>query len=556
MQTRTGSQRVEVYNEGLAVFLHDPSNAPEFLRLKPESFLGMRGSEPSKDKALKQVVERGLLVTYTLRQDDPIVVDVCVGAPLSKLEIKQCGVPLMKPSQTVISLPSGRLRIDTANTFRLGAEPQSYVEDYVKEHGHPPNDDDLNAFGLLDKSGEISVPPGDYVITLYRVDFERLDDDPDDGEYDGPGEFITLTPAGEIERPKRIPVVLEYGAGHARVFGLRACKVVDGVFYGIMIGGCISNFSWPHAAKLGLRRGQKIAIEHDGKPYEAVYLGGIEPRTDPNLASLVFGTALNELSKGRPDLLTAAIHLESILKTPLLWIQTTSDKQMLAAERGSTLKITAMPDFLLPPPSESPVPQGDFHDGAVVGHVLASGAAGLELGCCAAILRRLKAGKSAELRLEIGGRSAPIILMPNAEENFRPYHIARSVEDKSPDFFKRVFSYMIDGGDEVFCAMLGPARAADLTKMLKTYKAGCTFNPRDGYVPKDEAAIGPLRESSVALWKEGMGRWNTPGAMTAALVPHWDDRKLSTLSCRLIAHSGENTFADCTGADFVLRRVE
>lgn len=557
MQFRPDSQRVEVYNEGLAVYLHDPANAAEILRLNPESLIGMSTLDPSKDKALKEVVERGLLVTYFLRQDDSIVVDVCVGPPLAKDEIKKCGVPLMKPTQTVISIPSGRLRIDTANTFRLSADAQACAEEYVNSHGKQPDDADLAAFGLEDASGEVSVPPGDYVLTLYRVDFEKLEDDEEDGDgFDGPGELVLLTPAHALDRPKRIPRALEYGAGYQRVFGLRACRIADGAFHGLMIGGCISNFSWQHAEKLGLRRGQRILLTHDGATHDAVFLGGVEPRSNPELAEMVLGRELDGVVQSHPGLLTAAIHMESIAKTPLLWIQTTDPDKFLSAERGTPLKVEATPDFFLPPPGDAEISQGSFGGGAITGHVLASGASGLELGCGEKTLRRLKAGKSSALLLEIDGRSAPVILLPDAEHRHRPYHIAQSAAEPSPDFPMRIFSYLIDGGDEVFRAMLGRSRATEITRMLKAYKAGCTFSSRDGYVPKDKAAGEALRQRWVAAWIEGIGKWNVAGAMSAVVTRHWDHRTCSTLSCRMIAHPPQNPFRKCTGAAYTLRVLE
>ncbi|MCC6155957.1 MAG: hypothetical protein IT367_19475, partial [Candidatus Hydrogenedentes bacterium] len=507
-------------------------------------------------KALKEVVERGLLVTYFLRQDDPIVVDVCVGPPLTKDEIKNCGVPLMKPTQTIISIPSGRLRIDTPNTFRLNADAQANAEEYVKAHGKQPNDDDLESFGLEDKSGEVTVPPGDYVLTLYRVDFDKFDDDDDEDDetgFDGPGELVLLTPAKKIERPKRIPRVLEYGAGYQRVFGLRAWKMVDGTFHGLMIGGFASNFSWQHAEKLGLRRGQRIVLTHEGKPHDAIYLAGIEPRSNPDLASMVLGNALDKVVQAHPGLLTAAIHTESILKTPLMWIQTTEEGKYLSADRGTPLIVEATKDFFIPPPDDKEVSQGSFSGGVITGQVLASGTGGLELGCSAKTLKQLKPGKSDALQLEIHGTTVPVILLPDAEHRHRPYHIAGSAAKPSPDFPMRIFSYLIDGGDEVFRAMLGQSRAKEITRMLKEYKASCTFNSRDGYVPKDKAKGEALSKRWVEMWIEGISKWNTPGAMSAVLAPHWDDPKCTTLSCRMVAHPPANPFGAYKGASYMLR---
>lgn len=560
MKFRPDAQRVEVYNEGLAVYLHDPANAAAILAANPQSVLTMSDIAPSKDKALKKIVEEGLLVTYYLRQDDSIVVDVTVGSPLDKAEIKALskqGVPLMKPSQTVISIPSGRLRIDTANTFRLSEESRAYAEEYEKEHGRPPADDDLGAFGLEEASGEITVPPGDYVLTLYRVHFEEMEDtDEDDNGYDGPGEFITLTPVNEIERPKRIPAVIEYGAGYPRIVGLHAWKIDGDTFYGRVIGGGITNFSWKHAEAMGIRRGQHLRLRHENKDYDAVYLGGIEPRANPELCALIYPDLLEGFGKGHPDWLSAAIHEESILKKPLLWIQTLKKNLYLTAEKASPLEIRVLQDFVLPAPPEAPVPQGACEEGAIRGTVLAAGPGGIELGCGVKALQALRTGPAAELVLRIGNIDAPLLLLPSAEERHRPYHIAGSINRSDEVLFTDVFAYMIEGGDPVFRACVGEARSDELVSILKEYKKGCTFNSTDGYVPKDPECAKEQKQRCITLWREGVGRYAGPSALSAALMRHWDDPQAMTLSCRVIAYQGVNLFGDATGCDFeITRRV-
>lgn len=556
MQFRPSSARVEVYNEGLAVYLHDPANAPRILAVNPASILGAGDVEPGQDKALKKIVAEGLLVTYYLRQDDSIVVEVAVGPPLDKAELKALatrGIPLMKPVQTVISLPSGRLRIDTANTFRLGEDARLCAEEYEKAHGKPPAEDDLKAFGLEDKSGEIEVPPGDYVLTLHRVDFDRLEDD-EEG-FAGPGEFITLTPAAEIERPKRIPPVIEYGTG-ARVGGLRACKIEDGKFLGRMVGGYACNFVWRHAQSLGLRRGQRLRLRHDGQDHHAVYLGGVEPRANEELCALLYPDRLEGIFQAHPEWFSAAIHEGSITGIPLMWIQPLDKTKYLIAEQMSALEIEPLDEFVLPAPPEGPVPQGACEGGVVRGEVLAAGPGGIELGLGAKTLKALRAGKAAELILTIEGVSAPMIVVPSADHRHRPHHIAGSGRQEDGELFKRVFAYMIDGGDEVFRACVGAARSAELTATLKEYKKGCTFNSRDGYIPKDPEAAAALKLRCLALWREGVGRYAVPGALGALLTRHWDDPAATSLSCRVLAYPGVNLFEGATGKAFELKKLE
>jgi hypothetical protein len=300
-----------------------------------------------------------------------------------------------------------------------------------------------------------------------------------------------------------------------------------------------------------------MSITHEDKQYDAVYLGGIEPRSNADLAELVFGNAIGKLAGERPGLLTGAIHLESILKTPLMWLQTTEPGKSLTAEKGSPLTIEAMKEFLLPEASAE-ISQGEIRNGALAGRVLASGTTGMELGCGAGTLKQLKAGKAAELTLEIAGSTVPIILLPDMEHRHRPFHIIGTAgrQKQDLDFFMRIFSYMIDGGDDVFRAIIGKTRSTELTGLLKQYKAGCTFNSRDGYQPKNPAEAETVRARCLALWEEGVSRWVVPGGMSAVLMPHWDDPKKSSLSCRVFRHNDANVFAQTTGADYLLRVVE
>lgn len=560
MKFRPDAQRVEVYNEGLAVYLHDPANAAAILAANPLSVLAISDVEPSRDKALRKIVEQGLLVTYYLRQDDSIVVDVAVGPPLTKAEIKafaKQGVPLMKPSQTVISIPSGRLRIDTANTFRLSEESQAFAEEYEKEHGKAPTDDDLNAFGLEESSGEIAVTPGDYVLTLYRIHYEEMEEtDNDDEGYEGPGEFILLTPAVEIDRPKRIPAVIEYGAGYPRIAGLHAWKIEGRTFYGRVIGGCVTNFAWKHAETLGIRRGQHLRLRHEGKDYDAVYLGGIEPRANPELCALLYPDLLEGLCKQHPTWLSAAIHEESILNKPLLWLQFLKKNLQWTSGKSSPLEITVLDDFVLPAPPETPVPEGSCENGVIRGTVLAAGPAGIELGCGAKTLKGLRTVQAAELTLRVGNTSAPVVLLPSTDQRHRPYHIASSLQRDDDVLFTDVFAYMIDGGDPVFRACVGEGRSTELVAILKEYKKGCTFNSSDGYVPSNPELAKEQKKQCVGLWREGVGRYAEPGALSAVLVRHWDDPQATSLSCRVIAYPGVNLFADSAGKDFEIGRAE
>ncbi|MBI2422960.1 MAG: hypothetical protein HYV27_09050 [Candidatus Hydrogenedentes bacterium] len=67
MKLRPGAQRIEVYNEGLTVYLHDPANAQAILEANPQSILYPNSDvEATKDKALKKLLGQGAIVVDVL----------------------------------------------------------------------------------------------------------------------------------------------------------------------------------------------------------------------------------------------------------------------------------------------------------------------------------------------------------------------------------------------------------------------------------------------------------------------------------------------------------
>src|SRR5215470_4764263 len=90
---RPGALRVEVYNEGLCVYLHDAGHTQ---RLRTMLASGQYGAvsldqnffdnlcEPAFAAA---VATEGLAAAYELRQDDEVVAEVAVGQPLTEAEL-------------------------------------------------------------------------------------------------------------------------------------------------------------------------------------------------------------------------------------------------------------------------------------------------------------------------------------------------------------------------------------------------------------------------------------------------------------------------------------
>jgi len=176
---RDGVRVCEVYNEGLFVFLYDAANR-EALREVGAALVHADEDSAEHKRAAKSVAAQRSLVQYELAPDDPLRVGVVVGPPLTAKERR--GVPWRKPAATLLALPSGRLRVESLNA--LGIDP----------------DEEPTAKGV-----EVEVPPGEYVLTLHRVDFEELE-----GDYDGPSEIVTLTPVADVDKPPKFKLLLPF----------------------------------------------------------------------------------------------------------------------------------------------------------------------------------------------------------------------------------------------------------------------------------------------------------------------------------------------------------
>lgn len=186
---RAGSQRAEVYNEGLCVYLHDEGHGPRLREMLESGKFGKASPDEvffenlSVPEFAAAVVKKRLALAYELRQDDEVVADVAVGPPLTEAELAvACW---HEPQRAKLHLPTGKLRIDTPNTMPLDPE----------EHE--------------DEGAVVEVPPGEYVVSLYRIDWDEMRRQ-EKKKYKGPQEFILLTPAAEAKKLKYTHPVLPY----------------------------------------------------------------------------------------------------------------------------------------------------------------------------------------------------------------------------------------------------------------------------------------------------------------------------------------------------------
>lgn len=166
-EVRKGGARVQVANSGLEVWLYDDANLAA-LRAVKGADRGAGGMPPGFVAKTK----KGLIVGYSLRQDDEIQLAVFVGNPLSDEELGASR--WLEPQTAFLRLPSGVLCVESNDASRVGPE-------YMAEHAP--------------SGARVEVPPGDYRLTLYRVDHEALDRE--GLKFQGPQEVVVLTPGGK-----------------------------------------------------------------------------------------------------------------------------------------------------------------------------------------------------------------------------------------------------------------------------------------------------------------------------------------------------------------------
>lgn len=161
---RDGFRRYEVYNDGLLIYLYDPSNSQAILASVPED-----DDYPLDEQNLGDAVKAGLIVLIRLSQDDELNVEVGQGRPLTKKE--KTGFQWLPIEQAYLSLPSGVLRIDSANSLML-------IPEEADEDG-----------------AEFACEPGQYRVSIERVSLDQ----PDDRQFEGPTHVLTLKSVSQKE---------------------------------------------------------------------------------------------------------------------------------------------------------------------------------------------------------------------------------------------------------------------------------------------------------------------------------------------------------------------
>jgi hypothetical protein len=188
-QARPGAERLHVYNEGLCVYVHDGAHDDEIRALLASGEYGEVSNNTFYDKLNMApfgavVSQRGLAFAFELEQDDEIEIEVVVGPPLTSKQLADAH--WMQPQLTWLRLPSGRLRVDTPNTMPLDPDPGD------------------------DPGGVATVPPGDYEVRLYRIDWPAMHRAEVEETYGGPGHILLLTPLDAPPSPLPASAILPF----------------------------------------------------------------------------------------------------------------------------------------------------------------------------------------------------------------------------------------------------------------------------------------------------------------------------------------------------------
>jgi hypothetical protein len=161
---RDGCTRLKIFNSGLEVWCYDEANREVICSSGAMNF-GTKGA----DRKFRTLAKEGTLVGYSLLQDDELDIMVYGGAPLTAAELAIGR--WLEPQTALLRLPSGKLCVESNDASRIGPD----------EPG--------------EKGAFVEVPPGDYRLTLYRIDYEALAREK--LEWEGPQEIIVLAPGGK-----------------------------------------------------------------------------------------------------------------------------------------------------------------------------------------------------------------------------------------------------------------------------------------------------------------------------------------------------------------------
>jgi len=225
---RAGGTRLHVFNSGLEVWLYDDANRDTIRNAAPDSGAGGMPGD------FEKLTKKGLIVGYSLCQDDGLDVEIHVGPAFTDAELS-CA-RWLEPQTALLSLPSGKLCVESNDASRVGPEEPT------------------------DQGGLAVVPAGNYLLTLYRIDHEALSREK--LKWSGPQEIMVLTPGGKPAhavsdllpfQPRRD----QSWVGQYKITGQRAEALA---WFSDYWDTCIVNLDSAGVAKLGLEPGRYFQI--------------------------------------------------------------------------------------------------------------------------------------------------------------------------------------------------------------------------------------------------------------------------------------------------------
>ncbi len=247
--------RCEPYNDGHWCFAYDATHEDRLRELNAHDVLiGLAGGTEAED-TLAEIGAEGLAIGWELVGDHEVIVDVLVGRKLTAAQKKKG--EWLKAQGSCLSLPTGRLRIETLNSLAFSPdEPTS-------------------------PGSEIEVEPGEYDVSVLRA---SLESDEEASSVRLPTEVLTLTPVKAKGPKKRAASLTLADALGEDGLWLRAGAVVGDAFEGTTKAHAYDrsvvhvNFRQLHAEQLGVRFGDTLRIEAGDASLDAPYIGCLAER--------------------------------------------------------------------------------------------------------------------------------------------------------------------------------------------------------------------------------------------------------------------------------------
>ena len=244
---RAGAIPFELANEADVVFCFDEAHRKAISKTS----VGKLGVDVFQEspKTLTSLARKKQLAVFNVVRDGYFQGFVAVGKPPSSVELSSG--KWKQPQSLTLTIPSGRLRVETALSFSLGPD-------------------------FADHDGlSIEIPPGEYLLTM----LEREDDDIEPGiaYRDQPRILITLTPAEGTAIPREKQGLRCSAAPPPRPPGAKYADdwtINDNVFSGLLSpDGSTVNLNPVAAQQLGIRVGDVIEIQSNEHAIESFFMG-------------------------------------------------------------------------------------------------------------------------------------------------------------------------------------------------------------------------------------------------------------------------------------------